>query len=72
MNYVLISAKKENNIIHLICEDIEIEFKIYPDDTIETIINDMKLENLTIVNIDFLKLSLNIFLKPNSRIYEIF
>ena len=71
MNYVLISAEKKNNKIHLICESTTIEFEILEDDTIESIINDMKSEDLIIVNINFLKLSLKIFLKPNNRIYKI-
>ena len=71
MNYVLISVEKKNNKIHLICENTTIEFEIFKDDTIESIINDMKSENLTIKNINFLTLSLRIFLKPNNRIYKI-
>lgn len=72
MNYVLISAEKKNNKIHLICENITIEFEIFEHDTIESIINDMKYENLIITNIKFFMLAINIFLKPNNRIYKIF
>jgi len=72
MNYLLISAEKKNNKIHLICENITIEFEIFEHDTIESIINDMKYENLIITNIKFFMLAINIFLKPNNRIYKIF
>ena len=72
MNYLLISAEKKNNKIHLICENITIEFEIFEHDTIESIINDMKYENLIITNIKFLILVINIFLKSNNRIYKIF
>lgn len=71
MNYLLISAEKKNNKIHLICENITIEFEIFEHDTIESIINDMKYENLIITNIKFFMLAINIFLKPNNRIYKI-
>lgn len=71
MNFVLISAEKKNNKIHLICENMTIEFEIFEHDTVESIINDMKYENLIITNIKFLILVINIFLKSNNRIYKI-
>ena len=71
MNYILISTEKKNNKIYLFCENAIIEFEIFLDNTIESIFYEMKKENLNIVNINFLKLSLNIFLKPNNRIYKI-
>jgi len=72
MNYVLISAKKINNTIHLICDTATIIFEINKNDSLELIIEDMIHENLIIINIKFLILAISIFLKPNNRIYKIF
>jgi len=72
MNYVLISAEKINNTIHLICDKVTITFYIIKNDSLELILEDMIKENLIITNIKFLMLAINIFLKPNNRIYKIF
>ena len=71
MNYILVSAEKKENIIHLICDKGTIVFPITYDDTIEEIVQDMKNEDLFITNIDFLKLVIKIFLKPNNRISKL-
>lgn len=71
MNYVLVSAEKKNNKIHLFCKNTIIVFNIRENDTFETIINDMKNDNIIIENIGLLKLVINIFLKPNNRIFKL-
>ena len=72
MNYVLISAEKINNKIHLMCDTASIIFTINENDSLGLIIEDMIQDNLIIINIKFLILVINIFLKPNNRIYKIF
>lgn len=72
MNYVLISAEKINNKIHLMCDTASIIFTINENDSLGLIIEDMIQDNLIITNIKFLILVINIFLKPNNRIYKIF
>ena len=61
MNYVLISAEKINNTIHLICDKVTITFYINKNDSLELILEDMIKENLIITNIKFLRLAINIF-----------
>jgi len=71
MNDVLVSAEKKNNIIYLFCKNTIINFDIKENDTFESILDDMKNENIIIENIGLLKIIVNIFLKPNNRILKL-
>ena len=71
MNDILVSAEKKNNIIYLFCKNTIINFDIKENDTFESILDDMKNENIIIENIGLLKIIVNIFLKPNNRILKL-
>jgi hypothetical protein len=71
MNDVLVSAEKKNNIIYLFCKNTIINFDIKENDTFESILDDIKNENIIIENIGLLKIIVNIFLKPNNRILKL-
>lgn len=48
-------GSRNKNIICLYCNTLEIEFTLYPNDTIEQVLDDIMLE-FKIENIDFLKI----------------
>ena len=73
MNNIFIkSAEKKNNSIHLTCQkNIIISFPILNDDSKDLILNELFNENYEIINLKFLDMILDIFLKNDNRIIKI-
>ena len=68
-NVCIISGEKKDNNIHLITNNnFLITFKIFNNDSVDKIIEELYNENIIIDNLNFLQHLLNIFVKKNNRI----